>query len=156
MSNGQNGTTSFPMFLSGIKGYKWVLSWQLLLLTFFFFYFMPFQLDILTCLGFDSSGYSESVKGQIVFQRVRTPFTHLLWTLFLPVVEGACFLNSFPILACFSSAMFTLWVFGIWSYKDKKEEFTFARYAFDNCYFISIDLLRAVGRANGDEKATLK
>lgn len=45
---------------------------------FFFFYYMLFQLDILTCLGFDSSGYSESVKGQIVFQRVRAPFTHLL------------------------------------------------------------------------------
>lgn len=107
----------FLCFLSGIKGYKWVLPWQLLLLT-FFFYYMLFQLDILLCLGFDSSGYSESVKGQIIFQRVRTPFTRLLWTLFLPAVEGACFLNSFPILACFSSAMFTLWVFGMRSYKD--------------------------------------
>lgn len=56
--------------------------------------------------------------------------------------------------------MFTLWVFGMRSYKDRKEEFTFAaRYAFDNCYFISVDLLKAVGGdwENGDEKTnTLK
>lgn len=39
--------------------------------------YMRFQLDILQCLCFDCSGYSESVKGKIVFQRVRT-FTHLL------------------------------------------------------------------------------
>lgn len=46
------------------------------------------------------------------------------------------------------------------SYKDRKEEFTFAaRYAFDNCSFISIDLPRAVGRdwENGDKNPnTLK
>lgn len=69
-------------------------------------------------------------------------------------------MNSFPILACFSSAVFTLWVFGMRSYKDRREEFMFAaRNAFDNCYFISIDLLRDVGRdwKNGDEKtSTLK
>lgn len=41
-------------------------------------YYMHFQLDILPCLCIDSSGYSETVKGQIVFQRVRASFTHLL------------------------------------------------------------------------------
>lgn len=151
MSNWWNHISSFPTFLSGIKSYKWVLSWQLLFLTFFYF----IMLDILPWLCFNSSGYNECIKGQIVFQRVRTPFTHNFWALFLSAMEETCFLNSFPILACFSSAMFTLWVFGMRSYKDRKEEFTFAaRYAFDNCCFISIDLLRAVGRdwENGDEK----
>lgn len=111
------------MFLLVIKGYKWILSWQLLLLTFFNYHYMHFQLDIWPCVCFDSRDCSESVKGQIVFQRVRSPFTHLLWALFLPAVEGACFSNTFPILACFSSVVFTLWVFGMRSYKDRKEEF---------------------------------
>lgn len=42
-----------------------------------FFYYVLFQLAILTCLCFDSNGYSERVKGQVVFRRMRTPSTHL-------------------------------------------------------------------------------
>lgn len=77
MSNEQNGISSFPVFFIRHQGLQ--MSSALAVATSdLFFYYMLFQLDILLCLGFDSSGYSESVKGQIIFQRVRTPFTRLL------------------------------------------------------------------------------
>lgn len=42
-----------------------------------FLYYVLFQLDILARLCFDSTVYSESIKGQVVFQKVRIPSAHL-------------------------------------------------------------------------------
>lgn len=80
---------------------------------------MLFQLDILTCLCFDSNGYSESVKGQVVFQRVRTPI-HLFLNTFLASCERSLFFELFPNPGLFQFGI--VYPVGVWDEEVERQK----------------------------------